>query len=179
MVAVGVYRIGAFALAVMSPLQAGMILGALAISAGLLAYSLVNQMIPGSRHRIPPGLLPVGIAISLAIVVAVLFQFQHEQSFWTDGWSCIRVGTAIGALTAIPVWLVLRRGAILSPGMMGMGTGLLAGLAGTSALEIHCPNLNGWHILLSHLGVAVLAALAGLILGLVAENNKIILRRQP
>jgi hypothetical protein len=72
-----------------------MILGALAISAGLLAYSLVNQMIPGSRHRIPPGLLPVGIAISLAILVAVLFQFQHEQSFWTDGWSCIRVGTAI------------------------------------------------------------------------------------
>jgi hypothetical protein len=63
--------------------------------------------------------------------------------------------------------------------MMGMGTGLFAGLASTSALEIHCPNLNGWHILLSHLGVAVLAAMAGLILGLVAENNKIILRRQP
>ena len=42
-VALGVYRMGAFAIAVMTPLQTAAILSALAISTGLLAYSLVHQ----------------------------------------------------------------------------------------------------------------------------------------
>ena len=174
--AVGVYRLGAFAFAVMSPLQTSVILGGLAISTGLLAYSLVNQMVPGSRHRVPPGLLPFGITISLAIAIAVLFQFQHEQTFWAKGWSCIRAGTSLGALAAIPLWFVLRRGAILSPAMTGAATGLLAGLVGTTALEIHCPNLDAWHILVGHLGVAVLGAITGVLFGLALED-KIISRR--
>jgi hypothetical protein len=36
-------------------------------------------------------------------------------------------------------------------------------------LEIHCPNLDAWHILVSHLGVAILCALAGLFIGFAAE----------
>jgi hypothetical protein len=64
---------------------------------------------------------------------------------------------------------MLRRGAILSPSTTGAATGLLAGLVGTSVLEIHCPNLDARHILVSHLGVAMLCALAGLVIGLAAE----------
>ena len=60
-VAVGVTRLGAFAIAVMSPLQAVAILSALVIGSALLAYSLVQQMVPGSRSRIPPKLLPIGV----------------------------------------------------------------------------------------------------------------------
>jgi hypothetical protein len=36
-------------------------------------------------------------------------------------------------------------------------------------LEIHCPNLDGWHILVSHLGVSVLLAIAGFVAGWAAE----------
>ena len=170
-VALGVYGMGADAIAVMTLLQTVAILSALAISSALLSYSLVQQMVPGSLHRIPPRLLPVVITISLTIAIAVLFQFQQERHFWGNAWACIRAGTPIGALAAIPFWMVLRRGAILSPGMTGTVTvtGLFAGLVGTSVLEIHCPNLNGWHILVSHLGVAILCALAGLVIGLAAE----------
>jgi hypothetical protein len=168
-VAVGVYRLGAFAIAVMSPLQAGAILSALAIGGALLAYSLVLQMVPGSRHRIPPKLLPFGVIISLTVAMAVLFQFQHERNFWADGWACLRAGIPIGILAAVPFWLLLRRGAVLSPGVTGAATGLLAGLVGTTVLEIHCPNLDAWHILVSHLGVSVLLAVAGLVAGLAAE----------
>ena len=168
-VAFSVYRMGAFAIAVMTPLQTAAILSLLAISTGLLAYSLVLQMVPGSRHRIPPRLLPVAITISLTIATAVLFQFQIERGFWGNAWACIRAGTPIGVLAALPFWLVLRRGAILSPGMTGAATGLLAGLAGTCVLEIHCPNLDAWHILASHLGVAMLCSLAGLAIGFTAE----------
>jgi hypothetical protein len=169
LVALGVYRLGAFAIGVMSPLQTTAILSTLAIGTGLLCYSLVLQMVPGSRHRIPPRLLPVAITISLTIAITILFQFQHERSFWGNAWGCIRAGTPIGALAAVPFWLVLRRGAILSPSMTGAAAGLLAGLVGASVLEIHCPNLDAWHILLSHLGVAMLCALAGLVIGLAAE----------
>jgi hypothetical protein len=170
-VALGVYRIGAFALAVMSPLQAAGILGALAISAALLAHSLVNQIVPGSLHRLPPTFLPIGIMFLLALAMVVLFQFQHDPKFWRHNWSCVRAGAPIGALAAIPFWFVLRRGAILSPSVTGLGAGLFAGLAGTTALEIHCPILDAWHILLAHLGVALLAAMAGLFLGLAAEKR--------
>jgi len=168
-VALAVYRMGAFAIGVMTPLQTAVILGALAVSTGLLAYSLVQQMVPGSRHRIHPRLLPVAITISLTIAMAVLFQFQHERNFWANAWACIRAGTPIGVLAAVPFWLVLRRGAILSPTMSGAATGLFAGLVGTSVLEIHCPNLDAWHILVSHLGVAILCALAGLVIGWAVE----------
>jgi hypothetical protein len=175
--AVGVYRIGAFALAVMSPVQAGVILGALAISTGLLAYSLVNQMVPGSRHWIPPGFLQLGIIVALALAIAVLFTFQHERNFWKNNWACIRAGTSIGALATIPLWLVMSRGAILFPRMTGAATGLFAGLVGTMALEIHCPNMDAWHILVAHLGVAVLGMMVGFVFGLAAESGKIISRR--
>jgi hypothetical protein len=170
-VAIGVYRMGAFAIAVMTPLQIIAILSALAVSTGLLADSLVHQMVPGSRHRIPPTLLPVAITISLTIAMAVLFQFQHEQKFWGSAWACIRAGTPFGVLAAVPFWLMLRRGALLHPTMSGAATGLFAGLVGTSVLEIHCPNLDLWHILVSHLGVAILCALAGLVIGLAAERK--------
>jgi hypothetical protein len=168
-VAFGVYRMGAFAIAAMTALQTTAILSALVIGTGLLAYSLVHQMVPGSQHEIAPRLLPVGITISLMIAIAVFFQFQHERNFWGNAWACIRAGTPIGVLAAVPFWLVLRRGAILSPTATGAATGLLAGLVGTSVLEIHCPNLDAWHILVSHLGVAILCALAGLVIGLAAE----------
>ena len=168
-VALSVYRMGAFAVAAMTLLQTVTILSAMAISTGLLAYSLVHQMVPGSRHRIPPRLLPVAITISLTIGITVLFQFQYERNFWGNAWACIRAGIPIGALAAVPFWLMLRRGAILSPSMTGAATGLLAGLVATSVLEMHCPNLDAWHILVSHLGVAILCALDGLVIGLAAD----------
>jgi hypothetical protein len=169
LVALGVYHLGAFAIAVMTPLQTAAILSTLAIGTGLLASSLVHQMVPGSLHGVSPRLLPVGITISQIVAIAVLFKFQHERDFWGNAWACIRAGIPIGVLAAVPFWLVLRRGAILSPSMTGMATGLLAGLVGTSVLEVHCPNLDAWHILASHLGVAILCAPAGFFTGLTAE----------
>jgi hypothetical protein len=169
--ALGAYRLGAFGIRVMTPLQNSAIFSVLAVSTGLLAYSLVRQMVPGSRHRISPNLLPVAITISLTIAMAVLFQFQHEPNFWGNAWGCIRAGTPFGVLAAVPFWLMLRRGAILSPILTGTVTGLFAGLVGTSVLEIHCPNLHASHILVSHLGVAMLCALAGLVIGLAAERK--------
>jgi Negative regulator of sigma F len=172
----GLSRFGAFGIAAMTPLQTRAIFVALAIGAALLAYSLVNQMVPGSRYRIAPDRLPLVVIILLTVSAAVLFQFQHERGFWFSAWVCIRGGTPVAAFAAVPLWFVLRRGAILSPIVTGGATGLLAGLAGTTALEIHCPILDAWHILASHLGVAVIGAAVGLVVGWAVENRKLIIR---
>jgi len=79
------------------------------------------------------------------------------------------MGVPFALLAAGPFWVVLRRGAILSPRAAGATTGLLAGLAGTSVLEIHCPNLDLSHILVWHVGVSVLGSLCGLAAGVAAE----------
>ena len=167
--ALAVYRMGALAITVMTPLQTAAILSALAISTGFLASSVVNQMVPGSRVAVSPKLLTIGITISFTMATALLFHFQQQHNFWRSALVCVRAATPIGGLAAVLFWLVLRRGAVLSPSMTGAATGLLAGLVGTTVLEIHCPILNAWHILASHLGVAILCALGGFVTGLTAE----------
>jgi hypothetical protein len=176
-VALGVGRLGVFGLPLTNPLQGALVLSTLAISVGLVAYSLVNQMVPGSLHRLSPRLLPLGVIVLLALATAILFPFQHERDFWPKALWCIRAGTSIGAWAVVPLWLVLRRGAILSGALTGATAGLLAGLVGATVLEIHCPNLDAWHVLLSHLGVAVFGATAGLLLGLATEICTTLWRR--
>jgi hypothetical protein len=163
------YGMGAFAIGVMTRLQISTIFIALAVSSAVLAYSLAHQMVPGSYHRFPPRLLPFGITIGLSITTAIVFHFQQEPLFWAGSWPCIRAGIPIAMLASVPFFLIMRRGVVLAPRMTGAATGLLAGLVGTTVLEIHCQNLDAWHILASHIGVAILCALAGLAIGWAVE----------
>jgi hypothetical protein len=172
-VAFGVYRIGAFALAVMTHLQAGVMLSAVALGAVLAGYSLVNLILPGNLHRIPPSILPFAVALAFATATVLLFQFQQERHFWSAAWWCIRTGTEFGALAALPLWFVLRRGAVLSPVMTGFVSGLFMGLVGMMVLEIHCPILDAWHILLAHLGVLVILSAVGLAVGAAVEKLQV------
>ena len=110
------------------------------------------------------------VMIPLVLLMAMVFQYQPERDFWRNAWICVRLGTAIGSVATVPFWFLLRRGSILSPMFTGAALGALAGLAGTSVLELHCPNLHAWHILISHLGVAVLGGIAGLMAGWALET---------
>lgn len=166
-VTLGVFRYGMAG--VMNPLQSGVILIALAAGAALLAHSLVRQMTPGSKQRVSPGVLSVVILAALALAIVILFSVREETHFWTGCRACIRIGLPVAILTAAPVWLILGRGAFLAPVWAGAASGLFAGLAGTAMLEIHCPNLDAQHILVAHLGVAAICAVAGLILGSAGE----------
>ena len=65
--------------------------------------------------------------------------------------------------------LVDCRGAILFPKFIGAAAGALAGLIGLSVLEINCPNLNVFHILVWHGGVVLVSSSAGALLGAAVE----------
>jgi len=168
-VVAGAWWLGTAGLAAMSTLQCSVVLSALTVSASTLAFTLVQHMTPGGSRAIDSQLLPVAMAASLAVVFALTFSFENVQNFWRAAWGCILPGVIIAAVTAAPLWLALRRGAILSPAWTGAATGLLAGLAGATVLEIRCPNLNAWHILASHLGTAILSATSGYLIGVFAD----------
>jgi hypothetical protein len=169
LLAVGIGRLGAYAWADMNWMRRVMICTSLGASAALLAYSMVQQMFPGSRYRISASLLPVGIFVCLILILASLFEVSHSGAFVRDGMPCFEAGIPYAAIAAILFWLILRRGAILSARTTGAICGALAGLIGVSVLEIHCSNFDLRHILVWHLGVGVSGAIGGLIIGWIGE----------
>jgi hypothetical protein len=81
----------------------------------------------------------------------------------------MRNGLVYSIPTALLFWMLLRRGAILFPKLVGAAAGGFAGLIGLSVLEVNCPNLNEYHVLVWHWGVILISSLAGVALGAVAE----------
>jgi hypothetical protein len=143
----------------------------LAVCGGLLAVSLAAEMAPGSRRPAPPAVLTGGILLGLAAILWALFPYQRETGFWLQSGKCFGVGVAFAAPAAALAWRLLRRGAVLFPMTSGAAAGLLAGLAGTAVLEIHCPDRNVAHILVAHWGAALACAAAGLLAGAIVERR--------
>jgi hypothetical protein len=168
-VAVGAMRLGMNGWSVLSMEQKIAVFATLAASAVLLALSMVRQMVPGSKHAVSPTTLPIAILLVLILVIAAVFRSEEESAFVTTGLMCMRNGLAYSIPTAFLFWMLLRRGAILYPRLIGAAAGGFAGLIGLSVLEINCPNLNEYHILVWHWGVILITALAGVALGAAVE----------
>jgi hypothetical protein len=166
------FGLGDHALSKMDWLQTSVTFITLIIAACLLAFSLSAQMTPGSRQLARPWLLAMGVLLGIALVFASIFPQHQEGAFWFQAWRCLRTGLASGALAAGMVWLILRRGAVLDTRAAGALTGLLGGLAGTALLEIHCPDLNGAHILVGHWAAALFGAAIGWLAGGIAANRR-------
>jgi hypothetical protein len=164
-VAVGSVRLGVSGLGVLGPGQKIAIFATLAASAVLLALSMVRQMVPGSKHSISPTILPIAILVALLLVMVMAFQSQEESAFVANGLTCLRNGLVYSLPTLILFWMLLRRGAILFPKLIGTAAGGFAGLIGLSVLEINCSSLNAYHILVWHWDVVLISLLAGLSLG--------------
>ena len=161
----GASRAGFFGYAKMDLLERALIFSTLGLLAWVAGTEFVNEMIPGSRRRIPAGAL-LGIAtVVLVGVFAVLFHDYHTEHFVSVGIICL----VTGVLYAIPVglmsWLVLGRGFAVNFVSAGLVAGTLAGLAGVGLLELHCPNLQAAHILVWHIAVVPVSAALGALVG--------------
>jgi hypothetical protein len=166
---VGISYLKPYGWFVLMPAQKLAIFSSLAASAGLLTFSLVRQMVPGQKSLLRPGLLPVVLFVFLCLVVASVFQVKADPHFLEWGYRCMKAGVPYGIPAAFVFWLILRRGAILSPRVVGAITGMLAGLVSTTVLEVHCPYLNVWHILVWHFGIALLGLLVGLLVAVAGQ----------
>jgi hypothetical protein len=141
----------------------------LGTSAGLLSVSTVDQMVPGSKSARAPASLPIEILAVLVIVIAAAFRPQEELTFVPSGLVCMKNGLTYAIPAALLFWLVVRRGAILYPKLMGVAIGGLAGLTGLSILEMSCANQNIFHILAWHWGLLLITSGAGAVLGAAVE----------
>jgi hypothetical protein len=169
-VGIGVTPFGMSGWSALSMPQKIAIFATLGTSAGLLAVSTVGQMVPGSKYSLAPTTLPIGILAVLVIVFTAAFRPREETAFITSGLTCMKNGLTYSIPAAFLFWLMVRRGAILYPKLMGAAIGGLAGLTGLSVLEMNCSNLNVFHILVWHWGVVLLSSGAGALLGAGVEH---------
>jgi len=100
---------------------------------------------------------------------ATLLRPHSDPTFVATGLVCLRIGLECAVPAALLLWLLLRRGAILNPIFTGATVGALAGLSGLTVLEIFCPNLNEYHILVWHVGAALASAVGGAAIGTFVE----------
>jgi len=163
--ALGVYRLGSNGWEALPAFQKTVIFISLAASAGLLSFSSVLQMMPGHKQYFSPALLPLGVSVLILLAIAGGFQYERDPHFVRDGMNCITAGLPYALPAAILFSLLLWRGAVMHPRVAGATAGMLAGLVGTSILEVHCTNRDVWHIVLWHFGICVIGCITGLLAG--------------
>jgi hypothetical protein len=168
-VAIGVMPFGMQGWGALGIGQRVAVFATLAASAVLLGVSMVGQMVPGSKYALVPAALPVGILTVLLILIAATFRPQADPGFVENGLTCLKNGLTYAIPGGLLFWLLVRRGAILFPKLIGAAVGGLAGLIGLSVLEMNCSNLDVYHILLWHGGVVVISSVAGALLGATVE----------
>lgn len=173
---VGGMLLGLHGLQKMGAAEIVVILPVLGILIWLAASVSVGEMIPGSRHRMDPGALLAAGCATLIAVFALLFHDYGAERFVPQGVSCLAAGLLHAVPTAIIGWLVLHRGFAVNSVAAGFAQGVLAGLAGVSMLELHCPNFEAPHLMVWHTAVLPVSGAMG---ALLAWAGRSLSRRKP
>jgi hypothetical protein len=151
------------------PVQKMAVFASLAAGAALLAFALVQEMVPGHRALLPERLLPLGLFVLLCLLFASVFQVRVESHFAGAAQACLKAGIPFAIPAGIVFVFILRRGALLSPRTTAATAGMLAGLVSTTVLEVHCRNLDVRHILVSHVSIALLGLIVGWLIGVAGD----------
>ena len=153
--------LGIHGLPKMSTGQAASIFGVLCGLISLAAVACIEQMTPGGRRHFPAGWSIAGGCVVLAGLFAAVFDDREVANFVQAGLVCLRAGVAVAIPAALGGWLLLRRGYFVTPVAAGAAVGTLAGLAGITMLELHCPNFEVLHVMVWHTAVLPVSALLG------------------
>jgi len=160
----GAAILGLHGIRAMSAVRIALIFPALLTLIALAAVVCESEMIPGSRHRVAPWVLLVSGCLALTAVFALLFTDYRSERFVSQGIACLTAGLLLAIPTAVISWWVLHRGFAVNSLAAGVVVGTLAGLAGVSMLELHCPNFEAPHIMVWHTAVLALSGAAGALL---------------
>ena len=169
----GAARAGFFGIEKMDLLQRVLIFSTLAILVWLAGEEFTSELIPGSRHRMTPGVL-LGIGcLALTAVFAFIFRDYHIEHFVSAGFTCLFTGVLHAIPASILSWLVLRRGFAVNAISAGLAGGALAGLTGVTLLELHCANFQAFHILVWHTAVVPVTAALGAAVPWMLQRNRL------
>ena len=157
----GAARAGFYGIERLTTFERVLIFPALVLLLWAAAAEFAASMVPGSRRRMYPGVLLAISCLALMGVFAVVFRDYHTTHFVAAGVACFVAGLAHAIPVALLSWLLLRRGFAVNPVTAGAVAGTLAGLAGVTMLELHCPNFQVLHVLVWHTAVIPVGAAVG------------------
>jgi len=157
----GADRAGFFGVLNLNFFERMIIFPAMAILIYLAASAWVGENIPGSKRWLAPSALLGITLLGMLAIFGVLFRNYHTYRFLSAGLTCLGIGLIHAIPTAFLGRLILRRGYIVNSVAAGLVGGTLAGLAGVTMLELHCPNFQAMHILVWHTAVVPVSAAAG------------------
>ena len=143
---------------------AGM-LGVIGAAAFLVAFTLSREMAPGEKRVLTAPRLFLLLLAPLFLAASLLFPWDFSRNVLPLSWRCFRNGFMFSLPAAGLVVMLLRRGAVLSLGVVGAGAGLLAGLVGVVVLHFGCGMNNAAHVALAHLGIPLAGAVIGAAIG--------------
>lgn len=169
--AIGAAFLGFEGIEQLSVARIALIFPVLAAFTILGASFTVAEMIPGSRRVANPRALLAASVLAILLAFGLLFHDYDMSLFVPQGIVCLAVGLSIALPTALAGWLLLRRGFAVQPMSAGLAAGTLAGLAGVTALELHCPNFHAMHLLVWHTAVMPVSAVAGAFIGRHIRRN--------
>lgn len=161
----GAARAGFYGIEKMALLQAMLIFATLCVLAWAMAEKFVNELIPGSCHRVTPTALLALSSAALLGLFALLFRDYRTEHFFAAGIVCLLTGIVHAIPAGLLGWLLLRRGFAVNVVSAGLAGGALAGLAGIAVLELHCANFEALHILFWHTAVVPVSAALGAAVG--------------
>jgi hypothetical protein len=144
----------------------------LLVAVAILAIACVNAKIPGARRLAHPAVLLAAACVVMVCVFTAAFGDRRTDGFVRQGWPCLRAGLMWAGPAALALWLVLRRGFAVDARAAGVAIGGLAGLAGLTMLELHCPNFRLAHIAVWHTAAVPIAAAVGYVLGGAAYRGR-------
>jgi hypothetical protein len=171
----GAMLLGPHGIQKMSAVEIALIFSLLSILVWLAAMLCVAEAIPGSRRPIVPWLLVASGCIGLAGAFGLLFHDYRTERFVSQGLACLAAGLIHALPACLATWLLLSRGLAVNPVAAGLAKGTLAGLAGVTMLELHCPNFEALHLMVWHIAVIPISGAAG---ALVAYTTRSLGRQQ-
>jgi hypothetical protein len=137
------------------------IVGVSVLAALMAAATLSREMVPGDRRNLPLALTLSTGTVGLLAVVALMTPWEMNAHFWMRITRCFIGGSVLALPAFVLAVMVLRRGAVLSPGAVGASAGLLASLISVVGLHYACPTLLAPHVALGHITLPIAGALAG------------------
>ena len=161
----GGLRMGLLGLRKLSVLQIASIFPLLGALVYLTATTTASEMTPGSKRRLTPLVLLATVTVALLLVFGLLFRDYRMGRFVPEGIRCLEAGLLLAMPAGVAAALLLRRGFVLSPARAGISVGVLSGLAGLAALELHCENFLAMHVMVWHVAVVLLSSLSGWMIG--------------
>jgi len=136
----------------------------------LLSISLAWQMTPGSLQRISAKTALSLVAVGFLAGTLLLFPWGAAEAFWVRGWTCLQGGLMTAVPAAVLFWMLVRRGAGLTPEALGGMLGAVSGFMGATVLQFTCSRHEASHLLVWHGGVLILSIIAGAAVGRVVNR---------